>query len=363
MSLEARVQLSRGAFTLDVALSAAPGETIGLLGPNGSGKSTLVEALAGLLTLESGEITLDGNAIERPADRIRLAPQERPFGVMFQGLWLFPHLDVLENVAFGPRARGVSRRDARSRAEQLMTRLELSALAARKPSELSGGEAQRVALARALAVEPRVLLLDEPLSALDLEARPRTRSLLQQMLQEFDGVRLVITHDPLEALLFADRLVILENGRIVQSGPADLVRRRPLTPYVAGLSGVTLLRGRLRRVNGTPELDVDGLRLSVPHLDVAAASADVAAASAVLATVPPEAVRLTTAKPGSDGGVLLAGEIEGIELASHRSLVRLQTRPRLCAAVPTESVSRQGLRPGLRVWASIDASAIDVYSS
>ena len=356
MSLEARVQLSRGAFTLDVALSAAPGETIGLLGPNGSGKSTLVEALAGLLTLESGEITLDGNAIERPADRIRLAPQERPFGVMFQGLWLFPHLDVLENVAFGPRARGVSRRDARSRAEQLMARLELSALAARKPSELSGGEAQRVALARALAVEPRVLLLDEPLSALDLEARPRTRSLLQQMLQEFDGVRLVITHDPLEALLFADRLVILEDGRIVQSGPADLVRRRPLTPYVAGLSGVTLLRGRLRRVNGTPELDVDGLRLSVPHLDVAAASA-------VLATVPPEAVRLTTAKPGSDGGVLLAGEIEGIELASHRSLVRLQTRPRLCAAVPTESVSRQGLRPGLRVWASIDASAIDVYSS
>ena len=356
MSLEARVRLSRGAFTLDVALSAAPGETIGLLGPNGSGKSTLVEALAGLLTLESGEITLDGNAIERPADRIRLAPQERPFGVMFQGLWLFPHLDVLENVAFGPRARGVSRRDARSRAEQLMTRLELSALAARKPSELSGGEAQRVALARALAVEPRVLLLDEPLSALDLEARPRTRSLLQQMLQEFDGVRLVITHDPLEALLFADRLVILEDGRIVQSGPADLVRRRPLTPYVAGLSGVTLLRGRLRRANGIPELDVDGLRLSVPHLDVAAASA-------VLATVPPEAVRLTTAKPGSDGGVLLAGEIEGIELASHRSLVRLQTRPRLCAAVPTESVSRQGLRPGLRVWASIDASAIDVYSS
>ncbi len=356
MSLEARVQLSRGAFTLDVALSAAPGETIGLLGPNGSGKSTLVEALAGLLTLESGEITLDGNAIERPADRIRLAPQERPFGVMFQGLWLFPHLDVLENVAFGPRARGVSRRDARSRAEQLMARLELSALAARKPSELSGGEAQRVALARALAVEPRVLLLDEPLSALDLEARPRTRSLLQQMLQEFDGVRLVITHDPLEALLFADRLVILEDGRIVQSGPADLVRRRPLTPYVAGLSGVTLLRGRLRRVNGTPELDVDGLRLCVPHLDVAAASA-------VLATVPPEAVRLTTAKPGSDGGVLLAGEIEGIELASHRSLVRLQTRPRLCAAVPTESVSRQGLRPGLRVWASIDTSAIDVYSS
>ena len=313
-----------------------------------------MEALAGLIPLESGEISLDGKPIERPEDGLRLAPQERPFGVMFQGLWLFPHLDVLENVAFGPRARGVSRREARARAERLMARLELSALAARKPPELSGGEAQRVALARALAVEPRVLLLDEPLSALDLEARPRTRSLLQQMLQEFDGVRLVITHDPLEALLFADRLVILEDGRIVQSGPADLVRRRPRTPYVAGLSGVTLLRGRLLHVNGTPELSVEGLQLSVPH-------SDLAGNSAVLATVPPEAVRLTTNPPGEGAGVMLAGEIEGIELSFDRSLVRLRTQPPLCAAVPTESISRQGLRPGLRVWASIDARAIDVY--
>ena len=356
MSLEARVRLSRGAFALDVDLSAAAGETIGLLGPNGSGKSTLVEALAGLLALQSGEITLDGRAIERPEEGIRLAPQERPFGVMFQGLWLFPHLNVLENVSFGPRARGLPRREARARAERLMTRLELSALAARMPSELSGGEAQRVALARALAVEPRVLLLDEPLSALDLEARPRTRSLLQQMLQEFDGVRLVITHDPLEALLFADRLVILEDGRIVQSGPADLVRRRPRTPYVAGLSGVTLLRGQLRDVNGTPELSVEGLHLSVPHVDIAQSRE-------VLATVPPEAVRLTTAAPGAVDGVVLAGEIESVELAYHRSLVRLRTQPRLCAAVPTESVSRQGLRPGLRIWARIDARAIDVYPS
>ncbi len=356
MSLEARVRLSRGTFALDVDLSAAAGETIGLLGPNGSGKSTLVEALAGLLTLQSGEITLDGRPIERPEDGIRLAPQERPFGVMFQGLWLFPHLSVLENVCFGPRARGLPQREARDRAERLMARLELSALAARKPSELSGGEAQRVALARALAVEPRVLLLDEPLSALDLEARPRTRSLLQQMLQEFDGVRLVITHDPLEALLFADRLVILEGGRIVQSGPADLVRRRPRTPYVAGLSGVTLLRGQLRDVHGTPELSVEGLQLSVPHVDIPRGHE-------VLATVPPEAVRLTTAAPGADDGYVLAGEIESVELASHRSLVRLRTRPRLCAAVPTESVSRQGLRPGLHVWAQIDARAIDVYPS
>ena len=142
----------------------------------------------------------------------------------------------------------------------------------------------------------------------------------------------------------------------MQSGPADLVRRRPRTPYVAGLSGVTLLRGQLRYVNGIPELSVEGLQLSVPQVDVAHSRE-------VLATVPPEAVRLTTAAPGAVDGVVLAGEIESVELAYHRSLVRLRTQPRLCAAVPTESVSRQGLRPGLRIWARIDARAIDVYPS
>lgn len=354
MSLSARVRLQRGTFDLDLELSAEAGETIGLLGPNGSGKSTLVEALSGLLPLESGEITLDGQTIENPREGVRLPPQQRPFGVMFQGLWLFPHLDVLENISFGPRARGVPRHAARARAERLLRELDLELLRDRRPAELSGGEAQRVALARAVAVEPRVLLLDEPLSALDLEARPRTRSLLRQMLVEFEGIRLVITHDPLEALLLADRLVILERGRIVQSGPADEVRRRPRTPYVASLSGVSLLRGRIGRADAAPQLSAEGLELLVP-------SALVPENSEVFATVPPRAVRLYTDRPLRSDGVLLAGEIESVELASSHSLVRLKTRPPLCAEVPTEAVSSQGLRPGLPIWASIDGREIDVY--
>ena len=354
MSLRARVRLSRGSFGLDLDLRAEAGETIGLLGPNGSGKSTLVEALAGLLALAEGEIVLDGRTIERPSEGVRLPPQQRPFGVMFQGLWLFPHLDVLDNVSFGPRARGLPRREARARAERLIEQLDLGPLQHRRPAELSGGEAQRVALARALAVEPRVLLLDEPLSALDLEARPRTRSLLQRMLQEFEGVRLVITHDPLEALLFADRRVILERGRIVQSGPADDVRRRPRTHYVAGLSGVSLLRGRVRHVGGSLRLAAEGLELPVPD-------SGIEEGDEVFATVPPHAVHIHTDPTEAAGPAQLAGEIESVELASNRSLVRLDTRPRLCAEVPTEAVSGRGLRPGLRIWASVDVDAIDVY--
>ncbi len=200
----------------------------------------------------------------------------------------------------------------------------------------------------------RYLRLDEPLSALDLEARPRTRSLLQQMLQAFDGIRLVITHDPLEALLLADRLVILEEGRILQSGPADEVRRRPRTPYVASLTGVSLLRGELRRKHGLPCLFAEDLELPLPETTMAEGDA-------VLATVAPNAVELSTEPPQLPQRGLLTGEIESIELAASHTLVRLATRPRLCAEVSSEAVSRQGLRPGLRVWASVDGRAVDIY--
>ena len=265
MSLYARVALERGAFSLDVELCLEPGRTVALIGPNGSGKSTLVEALAGLLPIARGEIALDGRALECPDKGVRLAPQDRPVGVLFQGLWLFPHLSVVDNVAYGLWARGERRPRARARVAPLLERLDLTDLAERRPDALSGGEAQRVALARALAPQPRLLLLDEPLSALDLESRPRTRAFLQEALTEFAGPRLVITHDPLEALLLADHLVVLEEGRVVQSGATQDVRSHPRTRYVATLAGVNLLEedpavrsvgyGGLPNEDGVVELD------------------------------------------------------------------------------------------------------------
>ena len=234
--LVADVRARRGAFEVVARIGAAPGETVALLGPNGAGKSTMVAAIAGLIPLDDGEVVVDGATWERPSARVRLRPQERSLGVVFQRLHLLPALTVIDNVAYGPRSRGVARRAARARALAVLERLDASALAARRTQSLSGGEAQTVALARALAADARVLLLDEPLSAFDVEGRVAARETLGQVLREQDGVRVLITHDPADALALADRVVILEHGRVVQEGTLEQIRRDPRSDYAAAVS-------------------------------------------------------------------------------------------------------------------------------
>ena len=234
--LEVRALARRGGFALDVEFAVDAGETLVVLGPNGAGKSTLVDALVGLLPLEAGRVAYAGTCLEDPAQGVRLPPQQRPVGATFQGVWLFPHLDALDNVAFGLRARGLARRAARERARAVLEQLGLGGLARRRPRRLSGGEAQRVALARALATEPRVLLLDEPLSALDAEARASARRFLQERLRAFPGVRIAITHDPAEAAVLGDRWLVLENGRATQQGPPGEVLRNPRSAWTAALA-------------------------------------------------------------------------------------------------------------------------------
>jgi molybdate transport system ATP-binding protein len=244
MSLAASLTVSRPSFALELELDVAAGETAVLVGPNGSGKSTLVEALAGLVPLERGRVTLAGRVLEDSASGVRLPPRERNIGVAFQGLHLFGHLSVRDNVAFGLIARGQRWREAREAVAPWLERFGLTSLARRRARELSGGEAQRVALARALAPRPTLLLLDEPLSALDVERRPQLRGLLREVLAEQSSVRLVITHDAEEALALADRLWVLEEGRIVASGTTRELARAPATPYVSSLLGLrTTSRG------------------------------------------------------------------------------------------------------------------------
>lgn len=350
MSLLAQVALTRGSFSLDVSLELEPGRTVALIGPNGSGKSTLVEALAGLLPLASGEIRLDGDTLESPAEGVRLPPQKRPIGVLFQGLWLFPHLSVRDNVAYGLWAGGERRTHARARVAPLLERLELAELAERRPDALSGGEAQRVALARALAPQPRLLLLDEPLSALDLEGRPRTRAFLQEALTEFAGPRLVITHDPLEALLLADHLVVLEEGRVVQSGPTAEVRRRPRTRYVATLAGVNLVEGELRE----GVLRAGALELTAEHSEVPA--------GAVLATIHPSAVRIAHASPAQSEPNTWRAHVASLELDGDRVRVRLDVPSGFCAELAAEDLDLRSVAPGTSVFASVVASDVSVYS-
>lgn len=252
--LEARVVVERDGFVLDVSLSIPPGHTLAVLGPNGAGKTTLVEALAGLAPLDRGFVRLDERILDDPDGRVFVAPSDRRIGLVFQDGMLFPHLGALENIAFGLRARGVPRSEARRRAAGWLDAVGLADLAQRRPGKLSGGQAQRVALARALVTDPAMLLLDEPFSALDITSRAGLRQLLRDHLSGYSGPRLLITHDPTEAFLLADQLVIMEDGSVVQAGSADEIRLRPASRYAADLAGVNLLvgtsSGRVMTVQG-----------------------------------------------------------------------------------------------------------------
>ncbi len=244
MSLQAAVALRMGTLAVDAELAAASGQVIGLLGPNAAGKTTVLRALAGLSPLGRGRVVLDDEVLEDTATGVRVPPDKRRIGVVFQDYLLFPHLSALDNVAFGLRARGVSRAQARQRAAEWLARLGLAEQFDARPRALSGGQAQRVALARALVTDPRLLLLDEPLAALDAGARAELRRELRRHLASFAGTSLLVTHDPLEAMTLADQLVILEDGRVTQTGTPERVSAHPRSRYVAELVGLNLFRGR-----------------------------------------------------------------------------------------------------------------------
>ena len=238
--LVADITARRGAFELQARFALAPGTTAALLGPNGAGKSTLVDALAGHVPLTAGELVLGGRALERPSAGLRLPPQARGLGVMSQGYCLFPHMSARDNVAYGLRARGVARVRARAAAQAWLDRLAIGELGDRLPAALSGGQAQRVALARALIIRPSLLLLDEPLAALDATARAHARGLLRGWLADAGAIALIVTHDVADAVALADELLVLEAGRLTARGAPDALRAAPPTPYVAAaLAAVT----------------------------------------------------------------------------------------------------------------------------
>lgn len=237
MSLSAVLRASRGDFRLDVSFDVADGETLAVLGPNGAGKSTILRCLLGLVPLDSGRVTLDERVIDDTEKGVYEQPEARRIGAVFQDYLLFKHLSVVDNVAFGLRASGAKKDESRLVARALLERFDVDHLAERHPSQLSGGEAQRVALARALAVDPKALLLDEPLAALDVTTRRSVRDELAAFLSTFDGPRVIVTHDPADARRLAQRVLIVEHGLVVQHGPILDVIRHPATPYVAALFG------------------------------------------------------------------------------------------------------------------------------
>lgn len=233
MTLDAAVRVERRGFVLDVDLRVEDGETVAVLGPNGAGKTTLLQALAGLVPLDAGRVRLDDEVLEDTGGRLRRSARHRRVGIVFQDHRLFPHLTARENVAFGLRVTGTPRATARRAAEDWLEHLGVAKLAGRRPAQLSGGQAQRVALARTLCPGPRLLLLDEPLAALDVGTRDDVRAALRRQLAAFPGPTLLVTHDAGEARALADRLVVLQDGRVVQDGSAAELARHPATPWIA----------------------------------------------------------------------------------------------------------------------------------
>ncbi len=344
--LKADIQLRLGALDLDAALEAAPGEVVALLGPNGAGKTTFLRAVAGLVRVDRAKVVLDGVVLEDTATGVRAPTERRPIGIVFQQHLLFPHLSVLENVAFGLRAR--HRPDARAAALAWLERVGLRAYADARPAALSGGEAQRVALARALAIDPRLLLLDEPLSALDATTRVEVRRELRRHLASFGGARLLVTHDPLEAAALADRLVILEGGRVVQSGPVDEVTRRPRTRFVADLVGVNLLRGRadsgVVALEGGQQLTA----LDAGHGDV-------------FAVIHPRSVAIHRTHPEGTPRNVWPGTVRSVDLLGERARVAIGGSLPIVAEVSASAVRDLDLRERAEVWVSVKAAEVGVY--
>ena len=345
--LEAQILVERGEFALNVDLSITPGRTVALLGPNGAGKSTVVAALAGLLPLTGGRIDLDDSPLDAPADRQFRPAEERHIGVVFQDYVLFPHMTVLENVAFGPRARGTARAEARIRAEGWLDCLGIRALAGHNPRDLSGGQAQRVALARALVTEPKLLLLDEPLAALDVTTRAGLRRLLSDHLEQFAGPRLFITHDPTEAYLLADEVVVIEAGTITQRGTADDIRLRPRTPYIADLAGSNLVVG----VASSGDVAIGEHRLRIADTDID---------GRVVATIHPRAVSIHLRQP--EGSPRNSWETTVRRIEHYGDRVRLQTGEPLplTAEVTPNALSALEVGEGSSIWVSMKATEIGV---
>ena len=219
MSLRLDFTVRRAGFALRVDTTIDAGRTVAVIGANGAGKTTLLESIAGLVAVDEGRIVVDDRVLDSVDDDTFVAPERRDIGVMFQDYLLFDHLSMLENVAFGPRARGVRKAEARERAREMIASVGLSHLVDRRPPELSGGQRQRAALLRALATRPRLLLLDEPLAAIDSAARAELRASLVERIDEFDGITLVVTHDASDVAAMAERVIVLDSGNVVWDGP------------------------------------------------------------------------------------------------------------------------------------------------
>ena len=333
MSLHADLALRLGPLDLSVQIDATPAEIVAVVGPNGAGKTTLLRALAGLVPIAHGRITLGSLVLDDTDVGTHLPPERRPVGVVFQDYLLFPHLSALDNVAYGLRARGARRSEAREVSRQWLARVGLADHERSRPGALSGGQAQRVALARALATQPSLLRLDEPLAAIDAGAKAELRRELRAQLAGSGAVRLLVTHDPVDAMAVCDRLVVLEGGRVTQQGLMSEVTARPRSPWVAELVGLNLYEGTAR--GGAITL-ADGQSLSVAN----------ALQGPAFALVHPRAVALHRTRPEGSARNVWMAEAGGLDFQADRVRVQVTGSLPIVAEVTPAAAADLHLRDG-----------------
>lgn len=349
MTLDVRARLAVGDLDIDVAFCVDRGETVALVGPNGAGKTSVLRAISGLDAIDAGRIRFDDQTWDDPAASVHVEPAARRVGVVFQDYLLFEHLCSVDNVAFGLRARGADAAAARTAALEELHRLGIADLAERRPSSLSGGESQRVALARALVTDPDVVLLDEPLAALDATTRASVRRDLRDRLATTDACRIVVTHDPIDAYALADRVVVIERGHVTQSGAIAELAGAPRSTYVADLLGTNMVRGTL-----------SGSRLAVEAGGELAVGAHDTADGPVLATVHPSAIALHRQRPEGSPRNVWQSTIESIDYAPDRVRVQLGAPFALAVEITPSGLAALEITQGETVWASVKASEIAV---
>ncbi len=347
--LEVQISAELREFELEVGLSVEPGECLALVGPSGAGKSSVLRAIAGLLRPERGMIEADGEVWLDAANGVDLEPERRSCGYLFQTYALFPHLCAWRNVAFS--LSGLPRRARRARAEALLERFSVGDLAEVLPSHLSGGERQRVALARALARDPSVLLLDEPLSALDSRTAAGAGRELTAALADAGVPAILVTHDFAEAALIADHLAVIDRGRIVQRGTASELSARPASAFVADFAGASVITGSARpHDGGSTRVSLDG--------GGEVLSTDVSTGPVGVAIFPWEVtIHGPGAAPAGSAMNRLDVTVSSVTSVGNRVRIGLRSPQPLVAEVTGESVERLGLAPGVEAVATFKATA------
>ena len=357
--LRAAFAVQRGSLLVDVDLRVEAGEVAAIVGPNGAGKTSIIRAIAGLDAIDAGEISVNGGTWASANRGDHVEPSRRSTSLVLADPLLFPHMSVLDNVSFGLRANGMSRPAAAGMARDWLERVELADFEFNKPSELSTGQQQRVSLARALAIDPEVLLLDEPLAAQDLQARASLRTQLIALLGEFTGATVFVTHDPVDAFTLSTNVIVVEEGTITQQGSPHELVQRPASPFTARLLGLNLLRGECEADVVTLEgggVFVVADEISGP-VHIAFAPHSVSLARPVALGPGPEGARVKASQRNRWTATVL-------ELAPFQGRVRvsLSGPPSIVAEVTPQAVVELDLRVGERVEAAVKATEVEVYA-